>query len=148
MGTIFAEGYAAGRAIDQAQKPIVIMGLWLWMGPLALIFGVLFVVFGMAELLYGLIKLDFEAFFSGLLVSGLCLVVLFFSISMLYKGTRNYLRQRNLETGKSEQPIAAKEKAAEEPVKAAPEEQLTCLACGQAIPENTVDCPACGWAYR
>ena len=150
MGTIFAEGYAAGRAINQAHKPIVIWGLWLWMGPLALFFAVVLVI-GLVDMIHGLIIFQFETFFAGFLGGGVSLVFLFISVPMLYKGTKNYLRQRdqkmeNAEPQPSKTPVG--DEGESQPAKPSPEDNLTCLACGQPIPENTFDCPACGWSYR
>src|SRR5258708_24756690 len=63
--TIFTEGYAARRALALPTKPIIAIGVWLWMLPIAVVSlaGLFFVL---ANLLYGLVTFQFGYLIAGM----------------------------------------------------------------------------------
>jgi hypothetical protein len=147
LSTVFAEGYAARRAVGQPHKRIIIVGLWLWMLPVFVI-SVGTLVGGLVFFLEGLITLHFENTVSGLIAAGVSAVFLSFSGPMLYKGTKNYLRGRRHKSTQRQSPGATRQQTAVQAPETDSEKPLFCLACGQAIPGDAIECPACGWSYK
>lgn len=137
LGSVLAEGYAARRAIAQPTRPIIAIGVWLWMLPFAILalMGALWVL---AAVVDGLVRGQFgqvvAAFVAGVPVS----VLMYISWTMLYRVTRGYLRQRGADS--AHRSAETEDETDTEP--------MTCLACGQPIPAGGSQCPACNWSYQ
>ena len=153
MGTIFAEGFAARRAVTQPQSRLVVTGVWLWLLPLALT-SAFMLLLGMATIAGMIRQLKFEldnALF-GLVSFALGSFFLYISGGIIYRTTMKSLEGRS-RPSRPESGRAAKE---DEHITAAPiqgprdndAETLTCLACGQRMAQNSAECPACGWSYH
>jgi hypothetical protein len=148
LGVALAEGFAARRALAQPSRPIITIGIWLWMLPLAVasLAGLAFVFF---SLLVGLGTLDFGLLIPALVAVAPLAVGLYLSGTLLYRVTRGYFRGAGTDSGRqagsaggiglARQPGQAKRQAEGE--------GLACLACGQPIPAGGAQCPGCGWSY-
>jgi hypothetical protein len=148
LATVFAEGYAARRAVMQPHKPIVLVGLWLWMFPIAM-FTVAGLLCGLFAIFEGLSTWQLDMVFGGLLGIAVSSVFLAFSVPMLYKGTKNYLRMRSQRTINPDRlsRTEGSQGFARRPTESDTEEALTCMACGRMMANNTLRCPDCGWSY-
>src|SRR5436190_19033863 len=100
VGTIYAEGYAARRALEQPPKRIIVVGIWLWMLPLAIVsLGGLFVSIGM--FVYGVLNLDLNEVVGALLAVLPSSVGLWISCTFLSRVTRRALQAKAALNGKS-----------------------------------------------
>jgi hypothetical protein len=139
MGSIFAQGYAIGRGVNQPKHLIVVVGLWLIALPM-LVFIAQYFPYVLGELVLGLLQLQPGQILAGLV--GVALMVLFLAIygGIVFKTTRNYLRGPENEKSMASTAISAKPMHTEA-------DGQSCLACGQRISANEEQCPACGWSW-
>lgn len=93
IGTVFAEGYAARRALTQSPKPIIVLGIWLWLLPIALV-SLLGLGYGVHSIVNGFVEVDFQSVISGLLAGGVTSPCLWISGKILYTTTRNFVHGR------------------------------------------------------
>ena len=56
MGQIYSEGHIWRQAVKRASKPIVVTGMWLLWGPVALVAGIILVIFvwGLFQVILGI----------------------------------------------------------------------------------------------
>jgi hypothetical protein len=148
LASVFAKGYAARRALRQPSKPIIAIGVWLWMLPLAVVSLALF-IFVLASLLYGLFTFEFVYVIDALVVAVPAAVGLCISSTFLYRVTRGYMRGEGAgssgQTGSAAGIGSALHRGQSEG--AANAEHLACLTCGDSILAGVTQCPACGWSY-
>jgi hypothetical protein len=146
--TIFTEGYAARRVLSQPPKPIIVIGVWLWMVPLAIVSSA-GLVFVLASFLYGLFTFQIGHVIGGLLGAIPTAIVLYISGSLLYRVTRRDRPPTSASAG-GQTGSATDAGSASDPHQVQPEEDgdsLACLGCGQQIPTGTARCPECNWSY-
>ena len=147
LGSVFAEGYAAHRAITQSAKLIVVVGMWLRILPIAIV-GIVGLLFSLYWLLEGVYTLNGDSLLTGLLGGAFSALFLYIAGAMLYKVTRNYARRRASESAAAT--ATSRESgtgASQEPGITADREQITCLACGRSMLPGAAECAACGWSY-
>ena len=95
LGHVYAEGDAYRKAIDHPDKPIVLIGMWLIFGPMALTSVGLLTWFVVALLTGPFGRVDVQAVF------GVAVFLVMFggpaviSWTVLYRVTRNFLRRRS-----------------------------------------------------
>jgi len=93
VASIYAQGYAARKAVSEPRNFIVVFGLWLRLAPIILCMVAVLVV-GVPTVVSESRRYNIIELFGGLLglivilILGLCLC------TMLYKSTKNYLRER------------------------------------------------------
>lgn len=132
LGTVFAEGYAARRALSQPPKPIIVVGVWAWMLPIAFI-SVMGLIVALSYFADGVFTFQLGQVIIGLIAASISAVLLFISSTFLYRVTK-----------KAKEVHASSN--AQAPQDRAPE-SIACLACGQSMTEGATQCPACGWSY-
>lgn len=87
-----AQGFAARRAVAGADKPVVVVGTWLWLLPIAVI-STVGLLAGIVYLLEGILGANYEDVVSGLLAGGVSGVVLWIVISILFRTAKNYRKE-------------------------------------------------------
>jgi hypothetical protein len=142
FATVFAEGYAARQVLHKPARPIIVIGIWAWMLPVALISmaGLLFALFSFIE---GLLTLDYKFVIAGILTALPSAVIFYIAWSILSRVTRKAMQEKAQESGDAATTIDG----TESPSALAETEPLTCLTCSQLIPAGSARCPACGWSY-
>jgi hypothetical protein len=132
---IFARGFAARQATTNPRKPIVVIGVWLWIGPVVAL-TLMMASMSLSELLRTVGDrrwLAASGAAMGLIASSAIVAITF---TILLRTTDAYFRQRHHVT---EQPAESSENGLDEPMK--------CLACGQTMTQDTNVCNACGWSF-
>jgi hypothetical protein len=138
---IQARGFALQKATTEPKKLIVVIGMWLWLGPMLLMgLGMLFGGgIGFREAIRsGSTSELLLALFIGLIGTGLTLV----ATIILFRTTASYANGDLQPKDKS----AKEGEVAEEPDVDA--ESLECLSCGQVLAHDANFCPACGWSFK
>jgi len=125
---IMARGFAAHKATTNPQKPIVVIGIWLWMLPL-LVLGLSMARFGMGIVVQGLSERDGWGVLGVLAISAGAGIA-WIAGAILVKTTFRYL-----ETTESKEETEKREETTE------------CLQCGQSFAADADACPKCGWTY-
>jgi hypothetical protein len=146
--TIFTEGYAARRALSQSPKPIIVIGVWLWMVPLAIVSSA-GLVFVLGSFLYGLFTFQLGHVIAALFGAIPTSIGLYISGSLLYRVTRGNRPAAGARAG-GQSEFAKDVGSASDPHQAESAEDgesLACLGCGQQIPTGAAQCPGCGWSY-
>ena len=125
---IMARGFAAHKATTNPQKPIVVIGIWLWMAPM-FILGVFMTRFGVGILVDGVAKRELWGLI-GLPAVLIGLAFIWIAGGILLKTTLRYL-----ESGESQQQLEDSDDSVE------------CLECGHIFAADVDSCPKCGWSY-
>ncbi len=92
LRSLFAEGFALRQATSNPRKLIVVIGMWLWLGPVIVM--LLFAIVGAAVFVVVERPQPSDTFLTnvfGVLLSALFLLLLG---TILYKTTKNYLASR------------------------------------------------------
>ena len=129
---IFSRGFALRQATTNPRKPIVVIGIWLWMIP-SLLLGLMLASISLRAMLEGLREGhvgEVAGATLGLLVSAAFVGIPF---TILLRTTEAYFREKNGAGGSDSENVA--------------DAESKCLACGQAMPDNAGECPACGWSF-
>lgn len=132
LGTVFAEGYAARRALSQPTKPIIVVGIWAWMLPISIVSVIGFIAM-VSYFVEGVVTFQLGHVIIALIAGIICLVLLYISSTFLYRVTQK-----------------VKEASAVNPVHTTQDDEaetLACLTCGQAMAGNASQCQGCGWSY-
>jgi hypothetical protein len=146
--TIFSEGYAARRALSQSPRPIIVIGVWLWMVPLAIV-SLAGLVFVLASFLHGLFTFQLGHVIVALFGAIPASIGLYISGPLLYRVTRGNRPATGTSAG-GQVGSATDAGSASDLHQAEQEEDgesLTCLECGQQIQAGAARCPGCGWSY-
>jgi hypothetical protein len=146
--TIFTEGYAARRVLSQSPRPVIVIGVWLWMVPLAIV-SLAGSVFVLASFLYGLFTFQLGHVIAALAGAIPTSIGLYISGSLLYRVTRRD-RPPTSAGVRGQTGSATGTDSASDPHQAEPEgdgESLLCLGCGQQMLPGAARCPGCGWSY-
>jgi hypothetical protein len=125
---IVARGFAAHMATTNPQKPIVVVGMWLWMLP-TFIGGMFMVRVGIGMLSEGATKREWFGLI-GVPIIVLGLLMVWIGGGILLKTTLRYLES-------SERDEQADER----------EETIECLQCGHSFAADADACPKCRWTY-
>jgi membrane associated rhomboid family serine protease len=84
---LFAEGYIYRQASERPRKLVVVLGVWLIFGTMALV-GLMFIALSPGS--------GVGATVTGVLTGS---AVILFSLTMIWKSTRNYLARKNNDEG-------------------------------------------------
>jgi len=147
LGTVFAEGYAARRALTQPSKLIVVIGMWLWMLPLAIVSSIAAIVV-LSMFVHGVYTFEFKEIIGALLAALPTAVILWISITILLRVTRSAIQAKaasKLSTPESTESVDANDSAHQH--QEADTDSTACLMCGQTIAAGINQCSACGWSY-
>jgi ribosomal protein L40E len=125
---IMARGFAAHKATTDPQKPIVVIGMWLWMVPL-LIVGLFMIRGGVGIVLEGVIEREWAGFV-GLFVTVVGLAMVWIAGGILWKTTLRYLETNSGEEASEQDEV-----------------KVDCLQCGESFAAEANTCPKCGWTY-
>lgn len=129
---IFSRGFAVRQATTNPRRPIVVIGIWLWMAPLLLL-GLLMASMALSGILHGLREGRWGQ------VSGATLGLLAMSafvyipFTILWRTTEAYFREKNSDTDNKPENVE--------------DAETKCLACGKMMSENAGECQACGWSF-
>lgn len=136
---IQSRGFAVFQATHAPQKPIVVIGMWLWMTPLLLVgLGISFASLG--GVFEGLTSGRADDLFLLVPVLALGLGITWLAGTILYRTTCRYLEGRQSRA-------FVKDSSDEDDEDSAGGERLECLSCGQVFLGSASRCPACGWSY-
>jgi hypothetical protein len=134
---IQSRGFALQKATNEPRNLIVVVGMWLWLGPI-LILGLVLGSAGMMGMVESIRSGDSSilrpTMVTGLIGAGMTWV----AGAILYRTTFGYLRDRHRLEYETE------ERAADEGVEP---ELLQCLSCGETFAAETDPCPKCGWSF-
>jgi len=136
---ILARGFAAYQATTKPRKLIVVLGIWLWIGPMMLM-GLLFSSMALSAELHGISERKwFEAALE-LVILAVPVGLVVISAAILIRTTEAYFRGRpdfgpNAGFG------------AEEMEDVETNEPTKCLACGKTMADDSNQCAACGWSF-
>lgn len=147
LGTVFAEGYAARRALTQPSKPIIVICMWLWMLPLASV-SLIGAVVVLSMFVHGIYTFQIDEIIGSLLAALPTAVVLWISITILHRVTRSALQAkatRKLELSDNAGTVDANN--SDHQSEDSDAEPTSCLKCDQAIPVGANRCLTCGWSY-
>jgi hypothetical protein len=133
---IMARGFAAYQATRNPGKPIVVVGMWLWMTPL-LVFGLMMSVMTLSGLLHGINGGRWAQAAGALLGLILSAAFVLIPFTILVRTTEAYFRNKSQLT----------ESSAEESSTNQTDEPMSCLACGQKMAEGASVCTICGWSF-
>jgi len=125
---IMARGFAAHKATTNPQKPIVVIGMWLWMVPM-LLFGLMLIRGAVGIFIEGSFERSWQALI-GIPVAIVGVLLVWIAGGILLKTTFRYLEATD--GGK------AMEKD---------EEKVECLQCSESFSAEADACPKCGWTY-
>ena len=137
---IQTRGFALQKATTEPKKLIVVVGMWLWLGPV-LVLGMGMLLAGAIGLYHSLTAGDSSALQPAMVMAGIGLVFTWTAAVILYRTTASYARDRQARRHDSadESPEAEVETAGE---------TLTCLACGENLPPAKEQCARCGWSFN
>jgi hypothetical protein len=134
---IFSRGFAARQATTNPRKPIVVIGIWLWMAPTVLL-GLMMGSMALSAMLQGIHESYWGQAAGALLGVLVSAAMTFIPFAILVRTTEAYFRQRNARSATDDSGDIS-DTDAQEPTK--------CLACGQTMPDDSGTCPACGWSF-
>jgi hypothetical protein len=134
---IFSRGFAARQATTNPRKPIVVIGIWLWMAP-SVVLGLVMAAMALRAVLQGMREGRWGQAAGAtlwLLVSAAMVAIPF---TILVRTTEAYFNRQNAAGGNDDSDNGAGTET---------QELTKCLACGQAMPEDSGTCPACDWSF-
>lgn len=136
---IMARGFAARQGITRAKKPIVVLGMWLWLGPLMLM-GLVLSSMSLSAMLQAIIDGHWLEASLALLAFAVPVAMVLIPAAILVRTTATYFSDRS-DFRDNAGPGAknSEDDATSEPSK--------CLACGETMPDTLTKCPACGWSF-
>jgi hypothetical protein len=132
---IMARGFAAYQATRNPRKPIVVIGVWLWMAPV-LILGLMMASLALSAVLQGISKGRWGRVAGDLLWLCFSSAMVLLPFAILFRTTEAYFRQ------KSQLDARSAESADDEL-----DESMKCLSCGQTMPQDANVCNSCGWSF-
>jgi len=137
---IMARGFAASQATTNPRKPIVVIGIWLWMAP-AVVLGLMFSSATLSSTLRSIIDRQWLDFGLGLLALTASVAMVLILGAILVRTTDAFLRgkARGGDSKRDAADAVADDENREQPTQ--------CLACGQAMAEDSNQCSACGWSF-
>jgi len=143
---IRTEGYAAHQAVTRPAKFLVVIGMWLWIGPVFLLsLGGL--VFGPFLLARGALGFDLEEFMTGLVMIVVSLLFLSFSGPLVIRPTVNYLRARRQREATPPSRAPGGGGSAQAAGNQTTSDECRCLSCGKVLSAGESRCLECGWSY-
>ena len=125
---IMARGFAAHKATTDPQKPIVVIGMWLWMVPM-FIFGLMLIGTAIGIFIEQSFNKSWVALI-GIPVALVGAVMVWIAAGILWKTTLRYVEK-----------TVSQEESADH------EENIDCLQCGASFAADASACPKCGWSY-
>lgn len=137
---IQTRGFALQKATTEPKKLIVVVGMWLWLGPMLMI-GAGMLLFGSTGLYHSIGAGDSSILRPAMIVCGIGLGITWVAGVILYRTTATYARDRQ----------ARRHESADESSDAEDEdrgETLTCFACGEVLPAAKEQCANCGWSFK
>ena len=140
VASIYAEGFVIRKAMSEPQRPIVLIGMWLWLGPVFLAF------LGLSVLVGGLL-MSLGVWIFGFVILAFLLLMTGAIGRILYRTTKSYYVARGIEEAARHHAGDAELSAVPSVSRGRPSETMTCLACGSMMPDESSTCAACGWSY-
>jgi hypothetical protein len=132
---IMARGFAVYQATRNPRKPIVVIGVWLWMAPVMFL-SLMMASMSLSAVIGGISEwkwLEVSGGALGLIASSAMAIIPF---AILVRTTEAYFRQK---VQRGEQPVGFEDDESDEPMK--------CLACGQTMLQGSHLCSSCGWSF-
>lgn len=137
-----ARGYAYRNAVTAKPSPVVLIGVWLTMLPLAIVSG-LALLGSLSFLVLAIAHLHLAGIIGAVFASGGSFVLFWISAGILVRVTRNYLfAVPDSAIGSASTPAGR-----ESPHGTTECESTTCLSCGESMSADDDACAACGWSY-
>ena len=133
---IMARGFAAHKATTAAHKPIIVVGMWLWMVPMFFI-GIGLTVLGIGTLAEEFRRGNLRGLF-GLPVAALGVAFVWIASTILIRTTRSFFDRCGTRAKFEENSGAPDDDS----------EPIECLECGQPFSSDEECCPKCGWTYQ
>lgn len=137
--SIRARGFAVRQAVNKPQRPIVVIGIWLWFGPVLILS-----LYGLGAVTYGLYYHGFNAgglYFGVMFVFGLLL-----SSAILFRTSHHLFNRRS--SAMSSGITAGDRRGTPDvgPIVIKPVESA-CLSCGEMMSNDSSRCGKCGWSF-
>jgi hypothetical protein len=134
---IMARGFAVHKATTNPQKPIVVIGIWLWMVPM-LFTGIGLTVLGVGALIAELHRGSLWGLF-GLPVAVLGVAFMWIASVILFRTTSSFLGHRRARGQFGEDSGEADYDDVD---------RAECLECRHLFDADVERCPRCGWTYQ